>query len=190
VNSVEVRQAQKSDLPELTRPLGLAFRQDPVMMWLFPDEKLRVGSCPGCSTPSPDTTTWPQAGVKSRPRIRRWGPRRCGGLIRAMGAGFPSFTVNNEMERLHPEEPHWYLAVTGSDPDVRGKGFGHVLMQSQLDRVDAEHAPLIWSPATLKTCPTTVDSGSRSPVRSPCRTAARRCGRCGGRHADEGQLQE
>jgi predicted N-acetyltransferase YhbS len=31
--------------------------------------------------------------------------------------------------------------VIGSDPTVRGKGFGQALMRSRLDRVDAEHAP-------------------------------------------------
>ncbi len=45
------------------------------------------------------------------------------------------------MKQHHPEEPHWYLAVIGSDPDVRGSGFGQVLMQSRLDRCDAEGAP-------------------------------------------------
>lgn len=45
------------------------------------------------------------------------------------------------MKAQHPEEPHWYLAVIGSDPAVRGKGYGQALMQSRLDRVDAEHAP-------------------------------------------------
>jgi predicted N-acetyltransferase YhbS len=49
--------------------------------------------------------------------------------------------VTELMKKVHPEEPHWYLAIIGSDPDVRGKGFGQVLMQSRLDRCDAEHAP-------------------------------------------------
>lgn len=49
--------------------------------------------------------------------------------------------VQELMKRVHPEEPHWYLAVIGSDPTVRGKGFGQVLMRSRLARVDAEHAP-------------------------------------------------
>jgi GNAT superfamily N-acetyltransferase len=52
--------------------------------------------------------------------------------------------LNELLERMkqqHPEEPHWYLAVIGSDTAVRGKGFGQVLMRSRLDRVDAEHAP-------------------------------------------------
>lgn len=45
------------------------------------------------------------------------------------------------MKKVHPEEPHWYLAIIGSDPSVRGAGYGHALMRSRLDRVDAEHAP-------------------------------------------------
>lgn len=45
------------------------------------------------------------------------------------------------MQRVHPEEPHWYLAVIGSDTTVRGGGFGQALMRSRLDRCDAEHAP-------------------------------------------------
>ena len=45
------------------------------------------------------------------------------------------------MQAVHPEEPHWYLAIIGSDPTVRGSGCGHALMRSRLDRCDAEHAP-------------------------------------------------
>ena len=29
-------------------------------------------------------------------------------------------TVTELMKAQHPEEPHWYLAVIGSDPSVRG----------------------------------------------------------------------
>ncbi len=36
------------------------------------------------------------------------------------------------MMRVHPKEPHWYLAAIGSDPTVRGQGFGQVLMRSRL----------------------------------------------------------
>ena len=45
------------------------------------------------------------------------------------------------MEEAHPEEPHWYLMVIGSDPSVRGAGFGQALMHSRLDRCDGERAP-------------------------------------------------
>lgn len=49
--------------------------------------------------------------------------------------------VSDLMKVNHPEEPHWYLAVLGSDPFVRGCGFGYVLLQSRLERCDAECAP-------------------------------------------------
>jgi predicted GNAT family N-acyltransferase len=45
------------------------------------------------------------------------------------------------MKENHPEEPHWYLMIIGTDPSVRGKGFGQALMHSRLDRCDDEHAP-------------------------------------------------
>ena len=45
------------------------------------------------------------------------------------------------MKAVHPEEPHWYLAIIGSDPEARGGGFGSALMRSRLDRCDAECAP-------------------------------------------------
>jgi predicted N-acetyltransferase YhbS len=49
--------------------------------------------------------------------------------------------VSELMKEHHPEEPHWYLGVIGSDPDMRGAGLGHALMRSRLDRCDAEGAP-------------------------------------------------
>lgn len=64
------------------------------------------------------------------------------GFVRAFGRRVArGQQVAELMKQHHPEEPHWYLAVIGSDPTVRGGGFGHALMRSRLDRVDAEHAP-------------------------------------------------
>ena len=50
-------------------------------------------------------------------------------------------TVGDLMKAVHPEEPHWYLAMIGSDPAVRGGGYGAALMRSRLERCDAEGAP-------------------------------------------------
>ncbi len=50
--------------------------------------------------------------------------------------------VSDLMKANHPEEPHWYLAVLGTDPSVRGDGFGHALLKSRLERCDAEYAPV------------------------------------------------
>jgi GNAT superfamily N-acetyltransferase len=63
-------------------------------------------------------------------------------LQRALGsriaALFSAFELAHEH---HPEEPHWYLAIIGSNPTVRGAGFGHALMRSRLDRCDAQQTP-------------------------------------------------
>lgn len=64
------------------------------------------------------------------------------GLFLAFGRSLQRGLAAEElMKKAHPEEPHWYLAIIGSDPDVRGQGFGNALMRSRLDRCDAEHAP-------------------------------------------------
>ena len=63
-------------------------------------------------------------------------------MIRAFqGRLGPARALAEQMKAAHPEEPHWYLAIIGSDPSVRGTGAGHALMRSRLDRCDAEHAP-------------------------------------------------
>lgn len=63
-------------------------------------------------------------------------------LLLAFGASLRrGLEVTELMKEAHPEEPHWYLAVIGSDPSVRSKGFGHALMRSRLDRCDSECAP-------------------------------------------------
>lgn len=64
------------------------------------------------------------------------------GLLLAFGLSLRrGMSLEALMTRHHPEEPHWYLAVIGSDPEVRGKGCGQALMNSRLDRCDTEHAP-------------------------------------------------
>jgi GNAT superfamily N-acetyltransferase len=57
------------------------------------------------------------------------------------------------MKEKHPEEPHWYLFAIGSDPTVRGAGFGQALMRSRLDRCDAEHAPAYLESTKKETVP-------------------------------------
>jgi GNAT superfamily N-acetyltransferase len=79
---------------------------------------------------------------------------------------------------------HWYLAVLGSDTVVRGKGYGQALMQSRLDRVDAEHAPAYLESSKAENVPYYQRFGFEvtSEIVSP--KGVRRCGRCGGRRAE------
>jgi GNAT superfamily N-acetyltransferase len=62
-------------------------------------------------------------------------------LVRVFGArSFSHLRDYARVEALHAEhtEPHYYLAVLGTDPDHQGKGLGSALMQPILDRCDEE----------------------------------------------------
>lgn len=45
------------------------------------------------------------------------------------------------MTEVHPDEPHWYLATIGTDPERRGHGFGQALLGSRLEQCDREGIP-------------------------------------------------
>lgn len=46
-----------------------------------------------------------------------------------------------QMNRFHPQEPHWYLPLIGIDPAHQGKGLGAALFQHQLAICDRDGAP-------------------------------------------------
>jgi GNAT superfamily N-acetyltransferase len=46
-----------------------------------------------------------------------------------------------EVERRHPTEDHWYLALLGTDPSAQGRGLGGALLQPILQRCDTQGTP-------------------------------------------------
>jgi GNAT superfamily N-acetyltransferase len=156
----QVRPAQKADVRALSATMSRAFYDDPVMTWILPDDNARSkhltrmfaamtrhhhlargGVEVACDGPGIGAAAlWDPPNQWQETRRAQWAMTpaflRVFGFRTAMARG-----VQELMKRAHPEEPHWYLAAIGSDPTVRGQGFGQVLMRSRLDRVDAEHAP-------------------------------------------------
>lgn len=59
----------------------------------------------------------------------------------------------NEVERKHPTEPHWYLAVLGVDPKWQGRGFGEALIRPVLDRCDVECVPAYLETQKIENLP-------------------------------------
>jgi GNAT superfamily N-acetyltransferase len=159
VPSVAARPADRADLRELTTVLARAFAHDPVMMWMLPDEAARTRGLPRLFATMTRHHFLPGGGVEVAHDARIGGAALWDPPGRWQQSGWqqllmlPSFLVGfgrrvkaaqqvaELMKAHHPEEPHWYLAVLGSDPDVRGAGYGHALMRSRLDRCDAEYAP-------------------------------------------------
>jgi GNAT superfamily N-acetyltransferase len=158
--TINARPAQKTDIAALSHVLGRAFHDDPVTTWMLPDEKTRPVRLPRLFATLTRHHHFAGGGVEvacDGPGIgaaalwdppNRWkqSPREqlamLPSVIRTFGyRAAAARDVIELMKRHHPEEPHWYLAVIGSDVTVRGKGYGQALMHSRLDRVDAEHAP-------------------------------------------------
>jgi GNAT superfamily N-acetyltransferase len=156
----QARSAHKSDIGELAATMSRAFYDDPVMEWILPDSGRRLGQLSRMFTAMTRHHHLGHGGVEvacDGPAIGAaalWDPPNCWQETRrAEWAMVPTFLrvfglrtaqargVQEVMKRAHPEEPHWYLAAIGSDPSVRGQGFGQALMRSRLDRCDAEHCP-------------------------------------------------
>jgi ribosomal protein S18 acetylase RimI-like enzyme len=156
-----VRPAQKADVRALSATLGRAFYDDPIMKWLLPEDRLRAKGLPRMfavltrrqylargavevamsGSDVGAATLWePPPGQSKQSRLDELLMVPAFLWVFRSGAQ-KGQQVAELMKKVHPEEPHWYLFAIGSDPTVRGAGFGQALMHSRLDRCDAEHAP-------------------------------------------------
>jgi GNAT superfamily N-acetyltransferase len=159
-NGIDVSPAQRSDVGQVSAVLARAFYDDPVMSWMLPDDGSRLKALTRAFAGLARLHFLPRAASEVGRRdgvlgaAALWDPpgqRKSSRLeelammplmLWAFRSRVPaSVRVMELMEKHHPEEPHWYLMVIGSDPAVRGGGFGHALMGSRLDRCDAEGAP-------------------------------------------------
>jgi ribosomal protein S18 acetylase RimI-like enzyme len=170
---IAVRNARKSDVRALSATLGRAFYEDPIMKWMLPDDRLRAKGLPRMFAILARRQYLALGGVEVATNgseigaATLWGPppgqpkeSRVEELL-LMPAFLWIFRsraqkgqeVAELMKKVHPEEPHWYLFAIGSDPTVRGAGFGQALMHSRLDRCDAEHAPAYLESTKQETVP-------------------------------------
>ncbi|HEY2427773.1 MAG TPA: GNAT family N-acetyltransferase [Acidimicrobiales bacterium] len=149
--------AGDGDVEPLADVLQAAFFDDPVSTWILPDEASRARRLARFFALYlhrhylPMRTAWTtssQAGaalwappghwrlppaelLRTAPALLRIGGRHAGRAARL-------FT---EVERRHPQEPHWYLGVLGTDPSRQGQGIGSALLKPVLDRCDREGVP-------------------------------------------------
>lgn len=157
---MKVRPPRKSDIPALARVLGRAFHDDPVMVWMQPDAERRRAHLAGFFAALTRHHYLAGGGVEVAESEAGIGaaalwdpPGEWQGSSREQIAMLPAVLrafrgrlaqgriLTNLMKAQHPEDPHWYLGIIGSDPASRGGGFGHALMCSRLDRCDAAAAP-------------------------------------------------
>lgn len=157
---IQVESAQRSDARQIGTVLARAFYDDPVTSWMLPDGRTRTKALTraftglarhhflprgGSEVARGDAdvgaaTLWDPPGQRKASRLEEF--RMMPAMLWAMRTRVAaSMAVQQLMEKHHPEEPHWYLMLIGSDPSIRGAGFGQALMRSRLDRCDAERVP-------------------------------------------------
>ena len=147
------RKANLGDLHALARTLSLAFDDDPLTVWLFPNEAARRRKLPTffrsllrASLPfgevyTTDETqcaaiwnppgTFPLGWYKDA-KVGLTTSRLVGPRITMCARGLLYFASH------HPKERHWYLQMLGTEPQWQSKGLGSAMMAPILDRCDRE----------------------------------------------------
>jgi GNAT superfamily N-acetyltransferase len=147
---VEVRVARPDEAKALARPLARAFYDDPVTIWANPSERTRYRRIErfhlgrmGALLPhelSYATADGSGAAIWSPPDAWQMGLAE---LLHDLPAFLSPRTPMvlrgmHGIEKRHPTDPHYYLAVLGVDPPAQGNGFGSALLQPMLRRCDDE----------------------------------------------------
>jgi len=155
--TTKVRRAERSEIARLADSLAGAFYDDPVLTYSWPDDARRfrrseryfasqlralwdrreVYTLDDVSSVAvwarPDEWQIPVAAVARvaatsvRTRVR----------LRSLAAYL-------ETDKLHPEEPHWYLEFLGTVPAKQGTGLGGQVLAPVLQRAD-EEGVAVWT---------------------------------------------
>lgn len=164
--ATSIRTATMNDVSGVARVLGRAFCEDPLLRWLFPDANLRMARSVRMSAlmagfeyvPRGHASVF-EAQEEDRRVVRGtalWAPPGGDGeglafLLRALPHLVSLVGVNRlpevvryfaELKASAPEEPHWYLAMLGTDPAARGTGVGSRLLRAGLAQADADGVPV------------------------------------------------
>jgi GNAT superfamily N-acetyltransferase len=153
---------QPAQLDDAVQMLARAFFDDPMVMYVMPDEEKRRRSLPwffrlatrygqayGEVFTTPDkvdgTAIWLPPGNTIASTLRMI---RLGLLAAPFKFGLPAFmrfmSVLNHLEHLHKRDvppEHWYLFVLGVEPERQGQGVGGTIIQPVLQRADHDQLP-------------------------------------------------
>jgi GNAT superfamily N-acetyltransferase len=188
--TTSVRVVTPDDIGALGAVLGRAYADDPVWSWVYPqpDRSRRIArmfrSLLGATRDRGATVLtdearrgaaiWQRSDDRS---LGALGNLRMGAAIIASGAPRSTQPGGDAGDRAgHPQEPHWYLAVLGTDPAHWGKGVGSALIRHVLDTLPMVARPRTWRPRPSPTFPSTSGTASRSSASSTCPAAVRTSG--------------
>ncbi|HZM56996.1 MAG TPA: GNAT family N-acetyltransferase [Acidimicrobiales bacterium] len=152
-----VRPVGAGDVPALADMLVRSFADDPVANFMFAGDRRRRLGLRSFFTAQLRRQYVPAGHVYTTEGlggVALWGPPdRVRHPLMELAYLLPAapFVVSSRVHRalqllfevdgLHPEEPHWYLATLGTEPAQQGKGIGSALLASMLATVDEEGVP-------------------------------------------------
>jgi GNAT superfamily N-acetyltransferase len=152
-----VRKATAADVKPISEALARSFHDDPVLRWLFPDDKTAPKKMPQFFALDLSKFWLGLGEVYTTDSIAGgalWGPpghwqmgmgtiiRNGPSMIRLLGGRlFKALQFLGTVEKAHPKDPHFYLAVLGTQPADQGKGIGSAMMAPVLERCDLEGIP-------------------------------------------------
>jgi ribosomal protein S18 acetylase RimI-like enzyme len=133
------------------RTLGRAFVDDPVWTWLvrggayerrtglalwgFGRVYQRLGGQVLMTRSGEAVAVWAGPHVP-KPRPADFGPAVLPMLRAVRPARLRRLAAFDEVDRRHPREPHWYLAILGTDPAHQRRGLGSRVLAPALERAD------------------------------------------------------
>jgi GNAT superfamily N-acetyltransferase len=142
----------------VTELLCLAFFNDPIWSWAFPDPERRLAQYRiwwGLFVHSglPRRWIWMTADggaaalwvPPNQPELNEEDEAHVEPLVRELvGAHADDFmALLDRFEANHPHDaPHYYLSLLGTHPDHRGHGKGMALLSENLKRIDEERLPV------------------------------------------------
>jgi ribosomal protein S18 acetylase RimI-like enzyme len=158
----DVPNLKPAQIDEASQVLARAFFDDPMTMYVVPDDEKRRRSLPwffrlaarygnnwgeAFTTPGKvdAAAIWlpPGGNIASTTRMIRLGL-----LAAPFKFGLPAFMrftkALNHLEHLHKRDvppEHWYLFVLGVDPERQGKGVGGTIIQPIMERADKDQLP-------------------------------------------------
>jgi ribosomal protein S18 acetylase RimI-like enzyme len=153
---MEVRPARGDEVPQLAAMLARAFHDDPVTVWFMRSETRRPKYAARffgwqlhrllgqeqvhVAGDGSAAAVWALPGQW---RESNWQALRLFvSLVPALITHLPVAARGVEqVERLHPPEPHLYLAVLGTDPPAQGRGIGTAVLGPGLELCDREGLP-------------------------------------------------
>jgi ribosomal protein S18 acetylase RimI-like enzyme len=147
-----VKTATVADKDACVALIALAFSNDPAARWAYKEPAAYLEYFPsfirafGCSAFDYDAAhhiegtaaaLWIPPGVEPDE----------GPLIALVEQSVPAddladvLAVFEQMGEAHPQEPHWYLPLIGTDPTQQGCGHGSALLRHALAICDADQVP-------------------------------------------------